>query len=255
MDFFKEMINAEDLKISYVKNFNCNFSECHFFRLVDQARNYKLVSDSICCLSNDEIVKYFECFEKTLWYYNDHLINKKYKIRNLYVLISLMYPKLNDKDIKFLTNTYNNIVQQWPSSGAILISETGNSVLLVKNNFSKTWSYPKGKINKRETAFDAAIRECYEETGYDISKQIDPNKVIIKKYKKKIVYLYVIIGIPIDFYFRPNAPNEIQEIGWFPLNDELSRCREYNMFINKSYWDLILFLKQKKNFCHFYSSS
>ena len=44
------------------------------------------------------------------------------------------------------------------------------------------WGIPGGKVEKSETPMAAAIRETFEETGFDISQQqiIDLGKVYIK---------------------------------------------------------------------------
>jgi len=214
-----------------------NFNENYFLSLVSDVIKLDLNQKSIKNLSNDEILSSFGLLEKTLWYYNDNLRNNRYKIKNLYVLLSIFFCQLHDYELKYLTNRYNNIVQELPLSGVIMISH--GCILLVKNNFSRTWSYPKGKIGKSETPLQAAIRECWEETGYDITQDIDPNNVIIKKYNKKMVYLYVIKNIPYNYPFKPQSSNEIIKIKWFPLNNQLSSCRLFNIYINKSYTDLL----------------
>jgi len=48
--------------------------------------------------------------------------------------------------------------------GIIAISKT-NRILLVKGRERNKWSFPKGHLQKKETSFDCALRECYEETG------------------------------------------------------------------------------------------
>ena len=55
--------------------------------------------------------------------------------------------------------------------GVIAISKD-NRVLLVKGRERNKWSFPKGHIQDRETSFDCAHRECYEETGINY-KELD----------------------------------------------------------------------------------
>ena len=54
-----------------------------------------------------------------------------------------------------------------------------------------SWTIPKGKIEKDETIFQAALREFYEETGYELNKN---DKYInlgsIKQKGGKIVYAW-----------------------------------------------------------------
>lgn len=53
-----------------------------------------------------------------------------------------------------------------------MLNETLDSVLLVKNFSNTVYSFPKGKVNKNESGVECAIREVWEEVGYDISKKI-----------------------------------------------------------------------------------
>jgi 8-oxo-dGTP pyrophosphatase MutT (NUDIX family) len=228
---FKESL----AKLYFAKEFDFN----NFMSLTDQVLAWQLTPKDISKLSNPQVLTSFYLLEKVLWYYNDHLLNFRYKIKNLYVLLSLLFPSLQDRDLKYLTNRYNNLVQELPISGAILISEKPYHVLLVKNNFGRTWSYPKGKLFPGEQPSEAAIRECWEETGYNIRTRINPKNMIIKKYHKKMVYLYVIQNVPRDFIFKPENNKEIVDIKWVPIDQTLYQSRDFNIYINRSYHDLL----------------
>ncbi len=45
------------------------------------------------------------------------------------------------------------------------LDDEGQKYLLLYQNESRTWSFPKGHIEPHETALDAAVRELYEEAG------------------------------------------------------------------------------------------
>ena len=218
--------------------FNNGFDDNHFIQLTDRILSLKLNSANIRNMSREDILTHFKLFEEAMWYYNDHLKIIRYKIMNLYVLLYILFSNLTDSDLKYLTNMYNNIVQELPLSGAVLVNQDKNSVLLVKNNFSRTWSYPKGKINRFESSSEAAIRECIEETGYDITDKLNEDDRIVRKFNRRYVYLYVITDVPQDYQFKAYNKNEISEIRWFPIDNNLRNCREFNIYINKSYPDL-----------------
>lgn len=63
----------------------------------------------------------------------------------------------------------------WKSCGAIVYRETeqGKEYLLLYQNQSKTWSFPKGRMKMGESEIQTATREIFEETG--IKVELDPN--------------------------------------------------------------------------------
>lgn len=52
---------------------------------------------------------------------------------------------------------------------AVVVSEDGKTVLLLRREIFILWDLPGGMIEKGEEAAQAAARECEEETGYRIS--------------------------------------------------------------------------------------
>ena len=52
------------------------------------------------------------------------------------------------------------------------------------------YGFPKGKQNKDETPSQCAVREVFEEIGFDINSIINPLVIII--------YIYIYIGIHRD---------------------------------------------------------
>jgi 8-oxo-dGTP pyrophosphatase MutT (NUDIX family) len=58
------------------------------------------------------------------------------------------------------------------SAGGVIINK--NKIVLVENEKNDIWGFPKGKIKNKESFFDAAIREIYEETGLTKLKLIKP---------------------------------------------------------------------------------
>lgn len=112
-----------------------------------------------------------------------------------------------------------------PVRGAIMLNEEMDQVVLVKGwKKSANWSFPRGKINKDETDLDCAIREVYEETGYDIrGAGLVPDekdmKYIMVTIREQQVGLYVFRGVPMDTHFEPKTRKEISKIEWWKLAD------------------------------------
>lgn len=121
---------------------------------------------------------------------------------------------------KFLM--YKNRV---PVRGAILLNEKMDEVILVKGyKKSGTWSFPRGKINKDEDDLECAIREAWEETGYDIRAAglvKDPRKIrsIEKTMRSQNMKMFVFRGVSKDAHFEPQTRKEISKIEWFRLAD------------------------------------
>ncbi|KAJ5746017.1 hypothetical protein N7520_011199 [Penicillium odoratum] len=112
-----------------------------------------------------------------------------------------------------------------PVRGAILLNQDMDEVVLVKGwKKGANWSFPRGKINKGEKDLDCAIREVYEETGFDVRganlvKDDDAVKHIEISMREQHMRLYVFRGVPRDTYFEPRTRKEISKIEWYKLSE------------------------------------
>lgn len=120
-----------------------------------------------------------------------------------------------------------------PVRGAILLNEAMDSAVLVKGwKKGANWSFPRGKINKDEDDLICAIREVYEETGYDLDASgLVPGDRNVKSIEVNMheqqVRLYVFRDVPMDTYFEPRTRKEISKIQWWRLS-ELPAFRKKN---------------------------
>lgn len=77
---------------------------------------------------------------------------------------------------------------------AVYIEHNGTILLLHRQpnkSQGNKWGIPGGKIDKNETALQAAIREVKEETGYDISNQpIENVGTVYIEYNDKDHFVY-----------------------------------------------------------------
>lgn len=116
------------------------------------------------------------------------------------------------------------------SSGIVVYRKINDETrfLLIKNNRSTNWGFPKGHIEKGETKEDAALREVLEETGIHVD--IHEGFECVSKYKiknkiDKAVSLFV--GTTSDI--RTNIQeSEIEDYVWLTYDKALSYLKFEN---------------------------
>lgn len=122
-------------------------------------------------------------------------------------------------------NHFLNYKTRVPVRGAIMLNQDMTHAVLVKGwKKGAKWSFPRGKINKDEPDLECAIREVYEETGYDLKEAglvLPENemKSISITMREQSMLLYVFRGVPMDTYFEPRTRKEISKIDWYKLTD------------------------------------
>ena len=110
--------------------------------------------------------------------------------------------------------TYKSLV---PVCGCILLNPEMTKCILVQGYGSGTWGFPRGKINKDEPMSSCALREVYEETGYDASSNLLLDEFIDFKNRKQAVRLYLCPNVPSDTRFETRTRKEIKKISWFRI--------------------------------------
>ena len=102
-----------------------------------------------------------------------------------------------------------------PVRGAIMLNDAMDHAVLVKGwKKGANWSFPRGKINKDEKDLDCAVREVWEETGFDIRaaglvEDDDKAKFIEVSLREQHMKLFVFRGVPMDTHFEPRTRKEI----------------------------------------------
>lgn len=169
------------------------------------------------------------CFQIELayWYYLDFYVNNDNKLKScsfndfaahVYQHLPLLQPhysRLNEILVE-----WREYKQSVPTYGAILLCEDNSHVLLVQSYWAKaSWGFPKGKVNEDEDPAHCAIREVYEETGFDITPYLEPNNYFESTINDQLIRLYVITGIPMNTKFQPRTRFEIKACEWFQISD------------------------------------
>lgn len=191
------------------------------------------ILDDLCCRfvinvpeeERKDMNRIFFQIENAHWFYID-FYSKNFPNRKPCALREFAQQVFNH--IPFLQPFSGNldaIFEEWkeykfcvPTFGAILLDEELSHILLVQN-YRSSWGFPKGKVNKDEPPYQCAIREVYEETGFDIAHLIDTNDYLESNVNKQIIRLYIIPGVKKGEKFVPKTRNEIKAINWFPICD------------------------------------
>jgi len=122
------------------------------------------------------------------------------------------------KDVEQLHTAFNQYRSRIPTFGCILLNPQMTKFALVRNWSGKSWGFPKGKLNQDESHIDCAVRETYEETGFDASNHVRNGSEISIVDNSKLMKLFIATNVPEDTYFEPQCRKEISKIEFFPLN-------------------------------------
>ncbi|KAL6948605.1 hypothetical protein ACO0QE_001077 [Hanseniaspora vineae] len=195
---------------------------------LDRAMEDLLVRFVINCpeedLSSEERVMFQ--IEEASWFYLDYVrmanINTqeslpKLKIKKFASKMIEICPliwKWDDETISQALQKFSLYKKTIPVRGAAIFNETLNKILLVQGIESKSWSFPRGKISKDESDVDCCIRECLEETGFDLTDYINENEYLERNIGGKNYKIYLVKGVPKDTVFEPRAKFEIEDIRW-----------------------------------------
>ncbi len=109
-------------------------------------------------------------------------------------------------------------------------------VVLVKPAGKSTWVLPKGGLESRETVEQAAMRECREETGYNVSidrplgqvayfyaRRETPGGPLLRIFKRVSFFL---------MHWQGGDPSqhddEIEDVKWFGIDDAVRQASHRN---------------------------
>ncbi|TDZ30350.1 mRNA decapping complex subunit 2 [Colletotrichum spinosum] len=175
------------------------------------------------------------CFqvEEAQWFYEDFVrpldpTLPSMTLRSFSLRIFQHCPLLTNFSVENHTKAFEEFLQyktRVPVRGAILLNEAMDSTILVKGwKKGANWSFPRGKINKDEDDLECAIREVYEETGYDLHAAglVPENrdvKYIEVTMREQQLRLYVFRDVPMDTHFQPRTRKEISKIQWYRLSE------------------------------------
>ena len=190
--------------------------------------------------------------EEAFWFYYDfhrvkHKSLPKYKFsmfcEKMYarcpILEELTQNDSSQADVDSLVQRFLDYKTSVPVYGCIILNENLDKVLLVQGYNTKSWSFPKGKINQNEKETTCAAREVYEECGYELGDRVNEQDFIeidqnyessVPDYKDKYKHsnpytkLFIVGGIPESTQFATRTRKEILKIKWFSIDHLYETC-------------------------------
>ena len=156
----------------------------------------------------------------------EHPQLQNFKIKAFSKKLAELYPFLWDGDIEEGLKKFSGYKSLVPVRGVALFDKTLTKVLLVQGIESRSWSFPRGKIEQDETDVQAAVREAMEEVGLDVKPYINEKDFIERTVKGKNYKIYLCKNIPDDVAYRPTVRNEIDAINWKNFKSLMKEIRK-----------------------------
>lgn len=188
-----------------------------------------LIQQNIEVLSNDDLInieKVGNAIEKSHWDYEDNFADiypclNNLKFKPFVHCIAKRCPKFKKvypKPQRFV-NKFYQYKKKIPVCGCIIINEKMTKVLLVTDFKNRHYTFPRGKISKDESTYACAIREVYEEIGYDMRKHTSSDSCISKISSGRLVTMYIAHDVSEKLRFHPKTKKEIDSIQWCHIDD------------------------------------
>ena len=119
------------------------------------------------------------------------------------------------------------MIERVDVAGGVILNRK-NEVLLVYNNLTDSWTYPKGHVNKDEDFLETAKREIIEETNLQNLKLVCELPVYeraTRQKKNKIKVMHMFLFMSQDQETQSNT-GDITNIKWVPV-DEVTKYFSY----------------------------
>jgi 8-oxo-dGTP pyrophosphatase MutT (NUDIX family) len=145
-----------------------------------------------------------------------------YKTLKLFTeLIITHCPQLRHLSSKMagLFESFCSYKESIPVCGVIMLNEDMSKMVLVRNWKGTSWSFPRGKINQNESPYDCAMRETYEEAGFNPRAHCKEEDVLTFREKQgKAAKMYIASNVPEDTVFIPQTRKEISKVSFHDLD-------------------------------------
>mmetsp|Transcript_28666 Transcript_28666/g.51027 ORF Transcript_28666/g.51027 Transcript_28666/m.51027 type:complete len:251 (-) Transcript_28666:2195-2947(-) len=162
--------------------------------------------------------------EEAHWYYEDFIRIQlglpRFYFKTFAKKVIEQFPGLApDYSFNQLMHIYDSYTSQIPTRGGILLNDDMTKAVMVTNIPGTSTSFPKGKMNEGEADVDCAVREVWEEIGFNIVKLLrEEDSLHIDSIRNDMI-LYVIRGVPEDTCFETHTRGEISKIQWVKVEE------------------------------------
>jgi mRNA-decapping enzyme subunit 2 len=171
--------------------------------------------------------------EKAHWFYTDFWRERDSSLPSLSLRDFALKMFSHTAFLRAYVNRFETIYTKWqeykrgvPTFGAIILNTNLMKVLMVQGYGSKSWGWPKGKLNKDESDVVCAAREVYEEIGFDVAPYIEEENAVVAKLSGQHMKLFIIPGIPEDTVFETLTRQEIKDIKWHLISDLQAKVKD-----------------------------
>ncbi len=177
--------------------------------------------------------------EQAYWYYEDFKADRFTNLPHFSTLKAFAQKIFNHCEIlQIKSNSFQELFADYasykskiPVCGCIILNPAMTKVVLVCEWSGKTWMFPRGKINQNETELQCAIRETYEETGFNAGAHCNENDFIISFQDQKKVQLFIASNVSEDTVFECQTRKEISKIEFHSVDNLPKRTYHVHPFI------------------------
>lgn len=177
-----------------------------------------------------QVDRLFFQLEQAWWFYEDFMADVNDALphfKQLKTFAERVFshcPLLSKSNSQFteLFNNFSMYKSQIPVCGCIMLNPEMTKAVLVCTWKGKSWGFPRGKINENEEALDCAIREVYEECGFDTTSLCKEEDQLVVIEESKAIKLFIAANVPENTAFAPQTRKEISDVQFFGL-DELPK--------------------------------
>lgn len=183
----------------------------------------------------------FYQIEQAYWYYEDFKADKFSHLPHFSTLKAFATKIFNHCELlKNMSNKFSQLFAEFsqykskiPVCGCILLNPDMTKMVLVKDWNGDSWTFPRGKINESENELDCAIREVYEETGFNARDHCNANDFVVTFQGEKKIQLFIATNVPENTIFEPQVRKEISDIKFHPISTIPAHTYNVHPFVPK----------------------